>query len=504
MSNQLPPLPQPPQGFPQPQPPFPPQIPQAPQELPQPSTAPQAFPQQPQFPAQPQSNPYQQPAQNLPYGQPAFNQSQPAPYQQPYGNQNFGGQPPQQPYQQAPYGFAPQPAKSSNGLALAALITGILGMGIIPIILGFLGLNRSKVVNSGKGLSIAGIILGFLSILMSILLVLIIIPVFANQQKGAIVAGVQSDVKNTINQVATALAKDPSSTNVSGEATGSRGQGTTDNESFSIYASDSNTTVTVSGKWDNYSVVGKNLSLDGLIVYSSSTGQTCGEGDFGSSTDCEALIASGNGQTPTGTPTSNSSASTGSPSKYASDVDTATSTDYLIDGTGAAMNDHEALFSPDFTSDIWTQNLSKSDASNFIFDYDYTGTDTAQSCPSMKLNNAWLDPSTDADILSTGNDLDASMTYLASVLNISVDQVRSNASVMSFNTSDGKQVEALDLAYTTTDGSTALVVIRVFVDQQVAFFTSLSCAVGTDTTSTAFIDWLIPNVNNDWELEVSK
>ena len=50
-----------------------------------------------------------------------------------------------------------------SGLSIAALVTGILGMSIIPIILGAIDLGRIKngeASPKGRGLDIAGIILG--------------------------------------------------------------------------------------------------------------------------------------------------------------------------------------------------------------------------------------------------------------------------------------------------------------------------------------------------------
>ena len=51
-----------------------------------------------------------------------------------------------------------------SGLSIAALVTGILGMGIIPIILGAVDLSRIKnkaASSKGKGLDIAGMTVEF-------------------------------------------------------------------------------------------------------------------------------------------------------------------------------------------------------------------------------------------------------------------------------------------------------------------------------------------------------
>ncbi len=65
-----------------------------------------------------------------------------------------------------------------SGLSIAALVTGILGLGIVPIILG--AVDLSKIKNSmasqrGKGFDIAGIVLGALSIIGWIIVAIVII-----------------------------------------------------------------------------------------------------------------------------------------------------------------------------------------------------------------------------------------------------------------------------------------------------------------------------------------
>jgi hypothetical protein len=53
--------------------------------------------------------------------------------------------------------------QSPSGLAIAALVTGLLGMSIIPIILGAIDLGKIKkgeAGSAGRGFDIAGIVLG--------------------------------------------------------------------------------------------------------------------------------------------------------------------------------------------------------------------------------------------------------------------------------------------------------------------------------------------------------
>ena len=58
-----------------------------------------------------------------------------------------------------------------SGLSIGALVTGILGMGVIPIVLGAIDLvriNNGLSGSGGKGLDIAGIVLGALSVIAGI------------------------------------------------------------------------------------------------------------------------------------------------------------------------------------------------------------------------------------------------------------------------------------------------------------------------------------------------
>jgi hypothetical protein len=109
-------------------------------------------------PGQPvQPTPYGEPVQPAPYGEPV----QPAPYGQP-GQYN----------QPLPYG-PPQPA-TTDGMSIAALVTGIIGLGAVPVVLGILGLKRTKERGtSGRGLAIAGIVLGAVELAIGAVLVAI-------------------------------------------------------------------------------------------------------------------------------------------------------------------------------------------------------------------------------------------------------------------------------------------------------------------------------------------
>ena len=100
------------------------------------------------------------------------------------------------------------------------------------------------------------------------ILAAIAIPVFMNQQKGALAAGVKSDVKNTVTNVATALVKNPTADDITAL-------------SFDIVESDAATSVVAAGDWQSYTVTGTNGGLNGSYVFTSTTGKYVGTDDLG-------------------------------------------------------------------------------------------------------------------------------------------------------------------------------------------------------------------------------
>jgi hypothetical protein len=114
------------------------------------------------------------------YAAPTYGSDQPG--QQPYGQQQYGQpyQQPQygQPYQQQQYGSV-QRGPARNGLGIAALVLGILGLltswlvigavpGLIAIVLGAIGLGRVKRGEANnRGMAITGIVLGVLSLIVA-------------------------------------------------------------------------------------------------------------------------------------------------------------------------------------------------------------------------------------------------------------------------------------------------------------------------------------------------
>lgn len=176
----------------------------------------------------PSSDPYgQSPYGQNPYGQDQYGQS---PYGSPAGNQGYGApgqdpyaQPPggsygqyndpyqagqapaygsaygsQNPYGAAPYGGGygyPAPQKSTNGKAIGALISGIVGLvmlaacflisfpvGIAAVVLGVMSrreVEQAGDTQTGSGMALAGIITGALAIVGALVWVAIIIVAIA-------------------------------------------------------------------------------------------------------------------------------------------------------------------------------------------------------------------------------------------------------------------------------------------------------------------------------------
>ena len=142
-------------------------------------------------PGEPQQNPYGQ-APNNPYGQAPNNPYGQTPYgQTPYGQTPYGeipyGQPssfgqPVFPAQGQPMfpgqgpGFPVSPSTGTSGLAVASFVLAIVwlcGVGsVLAIILGFIALGSIRgTAKSGKGLAIAGIVIGFVSIAITVIIV---------------------------------------------------------------------------------------------------------------------------------------------------------------------------------------------------------------------------------------------------------------------------------------------------------------------------------------------
>lgn len=108
------------------------------------------------------------------YQPPTYDSGQSDQYGQPYGQQGYGGG-----------------ATGTNGLAIAALVVGILALltfwtvlggivlGIAGIILGVMGMSKAKQLNgSGKGMAIGGLVTAALGLLLTVLMIAGIASVF--------------------------------------------------------------------------------------------------------------------------------------------------------------------------------------------------------------------------------------------------------------------------------------------------------------------------------------
>lgn len=87
--------------------------------------------------------------------------------------------PPAAPYSPPPAGG---PKSTSNGMAIAALVLGILSFvclgpiaGVLAIVFGILGMKKANEVGTGKGMAIAGMVLGIIGTIVTILVFVFVI-----------------------------------------------------------------------------------------------------------------------------------------------------------------------------------------------------------------------------------------------------------------------------------------------------------------------------------------
>jgi hypothetical protein len=133
----------------------------------QPPTGPTTQQEYPSSPYQPYP-PQEQPPYQGSYPPPPPPQ-QPSGYAQPYS--------PQYAQQYAPSpGYAP--VGPTSGMAIASLVCSLLGIGLVGVILGHLALNeinKSNGYTQGRGLAIAGLIIGYLQIAAGVIVILFFI-----------------------------------------------------------------------------------------------------------------------------------------------------------------------------------------------------------------------------------------------------------------------------------------------------------------------------------------
>jgi len=81
---------------------------------------------------------------------------------------------------------AETPTGKTNGMAVTALVLGIISLitfwaiwvsiitGILAIIFGAVGVNLAKTIGAGKGMAMAGLVMGIIGVILAILWVLVI------------------------------------------------------------------------------------------------------------------------------------------------------------------------------------------------------------------------------------------------------------------------------------------------------------------------------------------
>ena len=118
----------------------------------------------------PNQPPVTPPPMFQPPAAPAPGAETPAPPQQ--------GAPPAAPaYGQQPY-VQQSPTEKYNVLSIVSLVTSVLGISLAGIICGHIGLSQiGRTGEKGRGLAIAGLVLGYLGIVAGIILMVVLIPV---------------------------------------------------------------------------------------------------------------------------------------------------------------------------------------------------------------------------------------------------------------------------------------------------------------------------------------
>jgi hypothetical protein len=93
-----------------------------------------------------------------------------------------------------PVAAAPPTASTSptNGSAVASLVLGILavvlcwtvylgiGLGALAIVFGALGIGRARAAETNKGMAVAGIVLGIVGLVLSLVLIVVVVTFFTH------------------------------------------------------------------------------------------------------------------------------------------------------------------------------------------------------------------------------------------------------------------------------------------------------------------------------------
>jgi peptidyl-prolyl cis-trans isomerase B (cyclophilin B) len=78
----------------------------------------------------------------------------------------------------------------TNVLAIVSLVTSIIGLSIVGIITGHIGMNQiKKTGESGRGLATAGLIIGYLGLVVTVIWIAVAISTAAAISSGEIMVG---------------------------------------------------------------------------------------------------------------------------------------------------------------------------------------------------------------------------------------------------------------------------------------------------------------------------
>jgi hypothetical protein len=91
--------------------------------------------------------------------------------------------------------YAPGPAPAGNGMAVAGLVLGLLGLvlcwipglgwvlALLGIIFGAVGISKGNRVGRGKGMAVAGLVVGMIGLLLGIVLFVLAMKVVEEEER---------------------------------------------------------------------------------------------------------------------------------------------------------------------------------------------------------------------------------------------------------------------------------------------------------------------------------